>query len=153
MADEAIISYAANFDDIPSVDSKALVVAQSKPLAIVPSKHLATVPNRYEQVFSVQAQTALPARLARLLLEDGDKGKQVAIPRGTQLPPTRGNNRLLSTKVNRNGMLVCAKYTTAHPIINGVRAYPSQVRYTDFIPPLPKRQRASPESALEQGPR
>jgi len=55
--------------------------------------------------------------------------------------------------VNGNGTLVCAKYTTARPIIIGVRAHPCQVRYTDFIPPPLKRQRASPASALEQGPR
>jgi len=119
----------------------------------VPLKHLATVPRRYEQVFSIQAQPALPAPPARLLLEDGGKGKQVAIPHGTQLLPTTGIKRLLSTKVDRNRTLVCAKYTTFRPIINGVHAYPSQVHYTNFIPPLPKRQRASPASTLEQGPR
>jgi len=90
-ADEAIISYDANFDDIPSDNSNALIIAQPKLLAIVPPKHLATVPHRYEQVFSVQAQLALPAPPARLLLEDGGKGTQVAIPRGTQLLPKRGN--------------------------------------------------------------
>jgi hypothetical protein len=45
------------------------------------------------------------------------------------------------------------EYTTARPAIQGVHACPGQVRYNEFIPPPPKRQRATSISALEKVPR
>jgi hypothetical protein len=44
MADKAVVSYGTNFDNIPSDDSKAFVLAQPKPLTVVPPKPLAVVP-------------------------------------------------------------------------------------------------------------
>jgi len=49
MADKVVVSHGADFNNIPSNDSKALILAQPKPLAVVPPKHVATVPQRYEQ--------------------------------------------------------------------------------------------------------
>jgi len=44
MVDNAIISYGMDFNNIPSDDSKALVLAQPKPLAIVSPNPLVVVP-------------------------------------------------------------------------------------------------------------
>jgi hypothetical protein len=44
MADKVVVSYDADFNNIPSDDSKALVLVQPKPLVVVPPKQVATVP-------------------------------------------------------------------------------------------------------------
>jgi len=70
MVDKAVISHGTDFNNIPSDDSKALVLAQPKPLAIVPPKpldvvplkHVATVPQRYEQAYYVQEPSSPPTR-------------------------------------------------------------------------------------------
>jgi len=102
MADKAVVSYGADFNNIPSDDSKALILAQlkplavmpPKPLAIVPPKQVATVPQRHEQAYYVQDPSALLPPPTRLLLEGGAKGKQIAIPKGTTLLPPRANEQL-----------------------------------------------------------
>ena len=110
MADKAIVSYGTNFNNIPSNDSKALVLAQPKPLAVVPPKPLtvvppkqvAMVPQHYEQAYYVQDPSALPPPPARLLLEGGAKGKQIAIPKGSaffHLEPMNGSCRSKQTKM------------------------------------------------------
>jgi len=68
--------------------------------------------------------SALPPPPTRLLLEGGAKGKQIAIPKGTALLPPRANERLLSVQTDKNEKLICAKYTIADPVIQGVRASP-----------------------------
>ena len=47
MAVKAVVSYSVDFDNIPSDDSKALVLALPKPLTIVPPKPLAIVPLKH----------------------------------------------------------------------------------------------------------
>ena len=53
------------------------------------------------------------------------------------------------------GKLICAKYTTARPIIQGVHANPNEVCYTEHITPKPKpkRKRATSALALEKVPK
>jgi len=111
MADKAIVSYGADFNNIPSDDSEALVLTQPKPLVVVPPKPLAvvppkqvsTVPQRYEQAYYAQDLSALPPPPTRLLLKGGAKGKQIAIPKGIALLPPRDNERLLSVQTDRKG--------------------------------------------------
>jgi len=91
MAENAVVSYGTDFDNIPSDDSKALVLAQPKPLAvvppkpltIVPPKHVAIVPQRHEQAYHVQEPSDLSP--TRRMLQGSAKGKQIAIPKGTSL--------------------------------------------------------------------
>jgi len=124
MADNVVISYGTDFNNIPSDDSKDLVLAQLKPLAvvppkaltIVPPKHVAIVPQRHEQAYHVQE----PSDLTRRLLQGSAKGKQIAIPKGTPLLQPRENERLLSVQTNKNRKLICAKYTTTRSVIQGV---------------------------------
>jgi len=87
-----------------------------------------------------------------LLLEGGAKGKQIAIPKGTPLLPPKANERLLSVQTNKKGKLICAKYTTTHPVIQGVHASPNEVCYVEHIAPKskPNRKRAAPALALEK---
>jgi len=89
------------------------------------------------------------------LLQGIANGKQVAIPKGTPLLQSRENERLLSVKTDKNGKLICAKYTTARPIIQGVCANPNEVCYVEHIapPPKPKRKRATSALALEKVPK
>jgi len=118
-------------------------------------KQVAKVPQRYEQAYYIQDPSTLPPPPARLLLEGGAKGKQIAIPKGTALLPPRANKRLLSVQTNKNRKLICAKYTTARPVIQGVRANPNEVCYTKHIAPKPKpkRKRATAALALEKVPK
>jgi len=102
MADKAVVSYGADFNNIPSDNSKALVLAQPKPLAVVPPKplavvplkHVTTVPQRHEQAYYMQEPSDLPP--TRRLLQGSAKGKRIAIPKGTPLLQPRENERLLS---------------------------------------------------------
>jgi len=161
MADKAVISHSTDFDKIPSVDLKALVLAQPKPLAvvllkplaIVPPKHIAKVSQRYEQAYYVQ-EPSNPSPTRRLL-QGIANGKQVAIPKGTLLLQPKENERLMSVQTNKNGKLICAKYTTAHPVIQGVRASPNEVCYIEHLTPTPKpkRKRATSALALEKTPK
>jgi len=163
LADKAVVSYSADFDNISSDDSKALVLTQPKPLAIVPPKPLAvvppkqvaTVPQHYEKVYYVQEPSDLPPPPTRLLLQGSAKGKQIAIPKGTTLLPPRANERLLSVQTDKNEKLICAKYTTARPVIQGVCANPNEVCYTEHIAPKakPKRKRATLALVLEKVPK
>jgi len=90
-----------------------------------------------------------------LLLEGGAKGKQIAILKGTALLPPRANERLLSVQTDKKGKLICAKYTTVRPIIQGVRANCNEVCYTEHIAPKPrpKKKRAASALALEKVPK
>jgi hypothetical protein len=103
MVGKAIISYGMDFNNIPSDDLKALVLAQLKPHAIVPPKQVAMVPQCNEQAYHVQDPSALSPPPTRLLLEGGTKGKQIAIPNGTPLLPPKANKRLLSEQTDKNG--------------------------------------------------
>ena len=125
-----------------------------KPLAVVPPKQVATVPQRYEQAYYIQDPSALPPPPTRLQLEGGAKWKQIAIPKGTVLLPPRANELLLLVQTNKNGKLICAKYTTARPVIQGIRVNPNKVCYTEHIAPKPKskRKRATSALALEKFP-
>jgi len=82
-------------------------------------------------------------------------GKQVAIPKGTPLLQPRENERLLLVKIDKNGKRICAKYTTARPVIQGVRANPNEVCYVEHLAPTPKpkRKRATSALALEKVPK
>ena len=75
-------------------------------------------------------------------------------PKGTALLPPRDNEWLLLVQTDKKGKLICAKYTTAHRIIQGVRANPNKVCYTKHIAPKPKpkRKRATSILALEKVP-
>ena len=81
--------------------------------------------------------------------------KQVAIPKGTPLLQPRENKRLMSVQTDKNGKLICAKYTTARPIIHGVRANTNEVCYVEHLapPPKPKRKRTTSTLALEKAPK
>jgi len=153
MADKTVVSYGVDFDNIPSDDSKALVLAQPKPLAVVPPKHVATVPQHHKQAYYVQEPSDLPP--TRLLLQGSAKGKQIAIPKCTPLFQPTENEWLLSVQTDKNGKLICAKYTSARPVIQGVRANPNEVFYTEHIAPKPKpkRKRATSALALEKVPK
>jgi len=61
----------------------------------------------------------------------------------------------LSVQTDKKGKLICAKYTTTHPVIQRVRANPNEVCYTEHIAPEPKpmRKRAAPALALEKVPK
>jgi len=61
----------------------------------------------------------------------------------------------LSVQTDKNGKLICAKYTTAHPVIQGVWANPNEVCYVEHISPKPKpkRKRATTALALEKVPK
>jgi hypothetical protein len=113
------------------------------------------VPQHYEQAYSVQDPSALPPPPTRLLLEGGTKGKQIAIPKGTLLLPPRDNEWLLSVQTDKKGKLVCVKYSTARPAIQGVRANPNEVYYTEHTAPKPKPKRkiATLALALEKVPK
>jgi hypothetical protein len=138
MADKAIVSYGTDFNNIPYDDSKALVLVQPKPLVVVPLKQVATVPQHHEQAYYIQDPFALPPPPARLLLQGGAKGKQIAIPKGTLLLPPRDNERLLSVQTDKKGKLVCTKYTTARPAVQGIHTNPNEVCYIEHITPKPK---------------
>jgi len=119
-------------------NSKALVVAQPKPLAVVPPKplavmpkHVAAAPQRYDQAYYVQ-EPSDPSPTRRLL-QGIANGKQVAIPKGTPLLQPREYERLMSVLTDKNGKLICAKYTTARPVIQGVRANSNEVCYVEHI--------------------
>jgi len=94
MAVKAVVSHGADFDNIPSDDLKALVLAQPKPLTLVLPKHVTTVPQRYEQAYYVQ-EPSDPSPTRRLP-QGIANGKEVAIPKGTLLLQQRENERLLS---------------------------------------------------------
>ena len=89
------------------------------------------------------------------LLQGIAKGKQVAIPKGTPLLQPRENERLVSVQTDKNGKLICAKYTTTCLVIEGVRANPSEVCYVEHLalPPKPKRKRATSAPTLEKAPK
>jgi len=89
------------------------------------------------------------------LLQGIANRKQVAIPKGTPLLQPRENEWLLSVQTDKNGKLICAKYTTTRPVIQGVRAYPNEVCYVEHLapPPKPKRKRATSAQALEKAPK
>jgi len=91
----------------------------------------------------------------RQLLQEISNGKQVAIPKGTPLLQPRENERLLSVQTDKNGKLICAKYTTTRPVIQGVRANPNEVCYVEHLTPTPKpkRKRATSALALEKAPK
>jgi len=110
------------------------------------------VPQRHEQAYYIQDPSALPPPPARLLLEGGAKGKQIAIPKGTPILPPKDNEWLLSFQTDKKGKLICAKYTTARLVIQGVRANRNEVCYTEHIAPKPKhkRKRATTALALEK---
>jgi len=89
------------------------------------------------------------------LLQGIANGKQVAIPKGTPLLQPRENERHLSVQTDKNEKLICAKYTTARPVIQEVRANPNEVCYVEHIAPKPKpkRKRATSALALEKVPK
>jgi len=149
MADKAV----DNSKALVLAQSKPLAVVPPKPLAIVPPKHVATVPQRYDQAYYVQ-ELSNPSSTRRLL-QGIANGKQVAIPKGTLLLQPRENKRLLSVQTDNNGMLICAKYTTAQPVIQGVRANPNEVCYVEHLapPPKPKRKKTTSTLALEKAPK
>ena len=121
----------------------------------MPPKQVATVPQRYEKAYYVQEPSNLPPPPTWLLLQGSAQGKQIAIPKGTPLLQPRENERLLSVQTDKNGKLICAKYTTARPVIQGVRTNPNEVCYTEHIAPKPKpkRKRATLALALEKVPK
>ena len=61
----------------------------------------------------------------------------------------------MSIQTDKNGKLICAEYTTAHPVIQGVRADTNEVCYVEHIAPAPKpkRNRATSALALEKVPK
>jgi len=61
----------------------------------------------------------------------------------------------LSVQTDNRGKLVCIKYTTARPAVQGVHANPNEVCYTEHIAPKPKpkRKRPTPALALEKVPK
>ena len=61
----------------------------------------------------------------------------------------------MSVQTDKNGKLICAKYTTACSVIQGVHANPSEVSYVEHIAPKPKpkRTRATSALALEKDPK
>ena len=61
----------------------------------------------------------------------------------------------MSVQTDKNGKLICAKYTTASLVIQGICANPSEVCYAEHIapPPKPKRKRATSAVALEKVPK
>jgi len=61
----------------------------------------------------------------------------------------------VSVQTDKNGKLNCAKYTTARPVIQGIRANPNEVCYIKHLtpPPKPKRKRATSALALEKIPK
>jgi len=62
------------------------------------------------------------------------KGPIVAPPTGTNVLPSKRNEKLLGVKTNKKGEVVCAKYTIGdHTYFEGVCAHPSKVK---FIPPM-----------------
>jgi len=89
------------------------------------------------------------------LLQGIAKGNQVAIPKGTPLLQPRENVRLVSVQTDKNRKLICAKYTTARPVIQGVRANPNEVCYVKHLAltPKPRRKRATSTLALEKAPK
>jgi len=54
----------------------------------------------------------------------------------------------LSVQTDKNGKLICAKYTTASPVIQGVGANTNEVCYVEHITPKPKPKRKKATSAL-----
>jgi len=115
-----------------------------------PPKHISTVPQRYDQAYYVQ-EPSNPSPIRRLLQGIANR-KHVAIPKGTPLLQPIENERLLSVQTDKNGKLICAKYATARPVIQGVHANLSEVCYVEHIapPPKPKRKRAISALALEK---
>ena len=61
----------------------------------------------------------------------------------------------MSIQIDKNGKLICDKYTTARSVIQGVRANSNEVFYTKNIAPKPKpkRKRATSALALEKVPK
>ena len=116
-----------------------LGLSPPKSLAVVPPKHIAIVPQRYDQAYYVQ-EPSDPSPTRRLLQGITNR-KQVAIPKGTPLLQPRENERLLSVQTDKNEKLICAKYTTAHLVIQGVRANPNEVCYVEHLTPPPKPKR------------
>jgi len=96
------------------------------------------MPQRHEQAYYIQDPSALPPPPARLLLEGGAKWKHIAIPKGTLLLPLRDNEQLLSVQIDKKGKLVCTKYDTARPTVQGIHANPNEVCYIEHITPKPK---------------
>jgi len=111
MADQAV----DNSKALVLAQPKPLVVVPPKPLAVVPPKHAATVPQRYDQAYYVQ-EPSDPSP-TRWLLQGITYRKQVAIPKGTPLLQPKENERLVSVQTNKNGKLICAKYSTARLVI------------------------------------
>ena len=64
-------------------------------------------------------------------------------------------NGSTTVQTDKNGKLICAKYTIARPVIQGVCANPNEVCYTKHIAPKPKpkRKRAAPVLVLEKVPK
>jgi len=87
----------------------------------------------------------------RQLLQGIANRKQVAIPKGTPLLQPRENERLVSVQTDKNEKRIYVKYTTARPVIQGVRANPNEVCYVEHLAPPPKpRKRTTSALALEK---
>jgi hypothetical protein len=92
----------------------------------------------------------LPSPPERLLLNDAPpKGPIVKLLRDVKLLPPKPNETLTGVKLDKQGQVICAKYTTGtpHPTFEGVHAHPAKVK---FILPkkIPKR---APPPSQEQG--
>ena len=59
----------------------------------------------------------------------------------------------MSVQTDKDEKLICAKYTTAPPVIQGVWANPNEVFYVEHIVPKPKRKRATSALALDKVPK
>jgi len=91
----------------------------------------------------------------RQLLQGIANRKQLAIPKGTLLLQPKEYERLVSEQTDKNRKLICAKYTTARLVIQGVWANPNEVCYVEHLapPPKPKRKRATSALAVEKAPK
>ena len=134
--DRRLIHFGIDLNTIPreEPESKAIVLAKPKPLASIPPK-----PQAYSHSYYTQPFIAAP----KPLLLDGPppKGPIVKLPEGTKILPPKHNEMLMGVKTNKQGEIVCAKYSTGErSYFEGVRAHPSKVK---FVPP-----KEAPKAAL-----
>jgi hypothetical protein len=136
--DRRMIHYGIDLNTIPKeeLESKAIILSnEPTPIVTIP-------PSPHAHSHSYFAQPMLTAPPQPLLLDGAlPKGPVVKIPEGTKLLPPKHNEVLMGVKTNKEGEIVCAKYSTRdRTYFEVVRAHPSKVK---FVPP-----KEAPKSAL-----
>ena len=86
MVGKAIISYGMDFNNIPSDDLKALVLAQPKPLAVVPPKPLVIVPPKHVAIVPSVMSKPTTYKNHLILVLQGDCCKELLMGSRWQSP-------------------------------------------------------------------